>query len=128
MWKKRLIRISLLVGVTAITLLGVKGLARRQKNKVAGEAIKIPDFPVEQVVKSMEQEVLGRILGTKKKVDQVNQVNQDNQEEVEPIKQPAENIQSQTQQLIESIKKLPQDQLEAVKKQLLKEFCEQLNE
>lgn len=44
----------------------------------------------------------------------------------EPIKEPAENVQNQTQQLIETIKKLPQDQLEAIKKQLFKDVCEQI--
>lgn len=42
----------------------------------------------------------------------------------EPIAEPVENVQSQTDSLLESIKKLPEDQVEAIKKQLFKEFCQ----
>ncbi len=44
----------------------------------------------------------------------------------EPIEEPVKNIESQTETLIESLKSLPQDQLEAIKKQVFKEVCQSL--
>ena len=44
----------------------------------------------------------------------------------EPIMEPAQNIQEQTQALIESIKRLPEDQIEAIRKQVYKEVCDGL--
>ena len=44
----------------------------------------------------------------------------------EPIAEPIASIQNQSNQLVEAIQRLPEDQLKAVKKQLYKEFCENL--
>lgn len=44
----------------------------------------------------------------------------------EPVAEPIASIQNQSDQLLEAIKKLPEDQLRAVKKQLYQEFCENL--
>lgn len=41
----------------------------------------------------------------------------------DPIAEPVVNVKEQTNSLLESVKKLPQDQLEAIKKQLCKELC-----
>ena len=46
--------------------------------------------------------------------------------ESEPIKEPAENVRQQTEALLESIKSLPQDQIEAIKRQIYKDFCQDL--
>lgn len=113
MWKQRLIRISLLIGAAAIVMVGAKQIASQNKS------ITIPQIPIG----TMGEAVLGSAAQSLPQI--FGQVVKKN--ENEPISQPAENIQNQTQQLMESIKKLPQDQLEAIKKQLLKEFCEQLN-
>lgn len=98
MWKQRLIRVSLLLGAAAIVLTGAKKITSQNKS------ISLPQIPIEKIGEA----VLGSAAHSL------------------PINQPVENVQSQTQQLLESIKKLPADQLEAIKKQLLKEFCEQL--
>ena len=108
------------MGAGAVVIVGAKKIAGSPERKV----ISLPAIPVEQTLESLGEDVLGGVaenlpgvLGIKKKV---------NQGETEPIEKPVENVQNQTQQLLESIKKLPQDQLEAIKKQLFKEFCEQL--
>lgn len=41
----------------------------------------------------------------------------------EPIVQPVNNIQKQADQLVESVKNLPEEQLKAVKRQLYQDFC-----
>jgi hypothetical protein len=112
MWKQRLIRVSLLLGAAAIVLVGAKKITGQNKS------ITLPEISIERIgetVLGSAAQSLPQIFG------KVITENKD-----EPISQPVENVQNQTQQLIESIKKLPADQLEAVKKQLLKEFCEQL--
>lgn len=128
MWRERLIRL-LLVGVGALLILGVaKAFADwRVEKPLVGKPLSLPELSIEKLQK---EDVLGTatrgILGRKKEqVDQGDQVNQEHQE-VEPVAEPVENIQEQTQTLIESIKKLPEDQIEAIKKQLFKEFCEEL--
>lgn len=45
---------------------------------------------------------------------------------VEPIREPSEKIKGQTEDLVEMIKNLPQDQVEAIKKQIYQDFCQSL--
>lgn len=46
----------------------------------------------------------------------------------QPIIEPAQKIESQTQTLIDAIKNLPEDQVLAIKKQIYKDFCAPLLE
>lgn len=127
MWRERLIRF-LLVGLGAVLILGgAKAFADwRGKQSLGGEKLSLPKLSTERL---QSEDVLGtakqRILGRKEKVDQEDQVNRESQDS-EPIAEPAEKIEKQTETLIETIKQLPQDQVEAIKKQIYKEFCEQL--
>lgn len=82
----------------------------------------------------MGEKVLGTVVEKLPKAPNLEEVelegesvpeNQETQE-AEPIEEPVQNIQSQTQVLIETIKELPQDQIEAIKKQIYKELCEGL--
>lgn len=126
MWRERLIRF-LLVGLGAVVVLGaVKTFADwRAKQPLVGEKLNLPELSIEEI---RSEDVLGTarqaILGRKKQVDQVNQEDQ----ETDSIAEPTEKVQKQTKDLIETIKQLPQDQVEAIKKQIYKEFCEQLLE
>lgn len=67
-------------------------------------------------------------LGISNKLNTIFPTKSESEEKKEtlPIKEPIKNIEFKTQDLIESIKKLPQDQLSAIKKQLYKDFCENL--
>lgn len=117
MWRERLIRF-LLVGLGAVLILGaVKTFADWQ-------AKRSPTLPELSIEKLQSEGILGvareKILG-RKQADQIIQETQ----ETEPIAEPAEKVEKQTKDLIETIKQLPQNQMEAIKKQLLKEFCEQ---
>jgi len=118
MWRERLIRF-LLVSLGAVLIMGAaKTFADWRAKQSPGGGWQLPKVSMEKLP---SKNVLGtakeKILGRKK--EQVVQ-------ETEPIAEPTENIQKQTQTLIESIKKLPEDQIEAIKKQILKEICEPL--
>ncbi|MFC1727308.1 hypothetical protein ACFL0Y_02175 [Patescibacteria group bacterium] len=62
--------------------------------------------------------------GTETKIDSV-EPGEVAGEKVEPIAEPVSNVQNQANTLIELLKKLPEDQLTAIKKQLCKELCEE---
>lgn len=111
-----------LVGLGALLLLGAaKTFADwRTKQAPIGESLNLPELSIEKL---QSEDILGTasqaILERRKQADQDNQ-------EAEPIAEPVENVQEQTETLIETIKQLPQDQVEAIKKQIYKDICEEL--
>ena len=121
--RERLTRIFLL-GLAALLIIAfAKGLADWQgQQKVAGESVNLPQISVKEKLEELGGDILGKAVKLLPGAPDlgVNQVDQ----ETEPIEEPVKNVQQQTQTLIEAIKKLPQDQLEATKKQIQKEFCE----
>lgn len=115
----------LLVSIGALLILGAaKAFADwRGKQPPVVEPLNLPELSIE---KFQSEDVLGTatrgLLGGKKK-----QVDQEDKE-TEPIAEPVEQVEEQTQELIETLKQLPEDQIKAIKKQIYKEFCEQLLE
>lgn len=134
--RERLTRIFIIAIAALVVISLAKGVADwRSKARVEGESVSFPPAPVKEKLENLGENILGEVveilpgapdLGVNQ-VDQDNQVNQENQE-TEPIEEPVKNVQQQTQTLIEAIKKLPEDQVKAVKKQIYKEFCEGLIE
>lgn len=121
--RERLIRIFLLGLAALLIIVLAKGLADWQtQQKVAGESISLPRLPIKEKIEDFGEKVLGKAIKVLPGAPDL-EVNQEDQE-TEPIEEPVSNVQQQTEALIEAIKKLPQDQLEATKKQLYKEFCE----
>lgn len=106
-----------------------KTLAGRQ-----GSSLALPHFPIGESLENLGEKVLGKAVQILPGAPDLGETVQEKEEgqvageadEVEPIKEPAENVQKQTEILIETIKELPQDQLEAIKKQIYKEICEGL--
>lgn len=116
MWKERLKRLIILGMAMVLTVFGAVAFAKwRDKKGVS---------PLQEEIKDFSEEILGVAV---RKIKPEKQANQTSGEE-EPITQPVENIQSQTNQLMESIKRLPEDQIKAIKKQIYKDFCQQLIE
>ena len=135
--RERLTRIFIIVIVALVIISLAKAVADWQnQSKVAGESTSLPQLPIKEKIEDLGEKILGKtikVLPGAPKLEEVDQVNQDNQvnreaQETEPIEEPVKNVQQQTQVLIEAIKKLPEDQVEAIKKQLYKEFCEVLLE
>lgn len=125
--RDRLTRIFLL-GLAALLIIALaKGLADWQgQQRVAGESVSLPQVSVKEKLEDLGEDILGKTVeflpgAPDLGVDQADQ-------ETEPIEEPVKNVQQQTQTLIEAIKKLPEDQVEAIKKQLYKEICEPLLE
>lgn len=113
MWKQRLVRLVLFVFALVIVLIGGKQIASQN------QSLSLPVEPIENIgeaVMGVAGDNLSRILGQAVK-----------ENGNESVGEPVEAIQGQAQQLMESLKKLPADQLEAIKKQLLKEFCQEIN-
>ncbi|MBU1126893.1 hypothetical protein KKF11_00935 [Patescibacteria group bacterium] len=80
---------------------------------ILGAAVKVlPNPPVFEDVKDETSD--GKVL------------NADDKEDTEPIEEPVKNIEKQTEVIIEQIKNLPKDQVDAIKKQIYKEMCEVL--
>lgn len=127
--RERLTRILIIIIVALLIISLAKVLTDWQsKQKVAGESLKVPTAPVKEKIEDLGEDILGKAVEVlpgaprMEKVDQDNQVNQ----ETEPIEEPVKNVEKQTEILIETIKELPQEQVEAIKKQIYKEFCEGL--
>lgn len=127
--RERLIRLLIIIVSAFVVVGGVKWIAsQNQKNP---QAINLID-PIKKKLEDVGEKVLGSAVKHLPKApdlegvgeDQADEPNQD-ESEAEPIQEPVKNIQNQTQQLVESIKKLPQDQIEAVKQQILKGLCEE---
>lgn len=103
--------------IAGATVGGVKLIADRQHQ--AGAQFNLLE-PVKKIIEGAGEKVLGEAV---KRLPQAPDLDEAVEKEIEPIQEPMDNIQKQTDQLIEDIKSLPQDQLEAVKKQLFKELC-----
>lgn len=134
--RERLTRIFIIVIAALIVISLAKAVADWQSRaRVEGESISFPPAPVKEKLENLGENILGKAVNVLpgaldlgvNQVDQDNQVNQENQE-TEPIEEPVKNVEKQTEILIQTIKELPQDQIEAIKKQIYKEICEPLLE
>jgi len=130
--KERLVRL-LVVTAVALATFGAVSLIIKQGKK-ANSQVTLFD-PIKKKVEQTAEKILGEAVehlpkapDLKKAAGETGQTSQDkeNEEEVEPIQQPVNNIEKQTEKLIEIIKELPQDQIEAIRKQLWKDLCEEL--
>lgn len=84
------------------------------------------NFPIEEKIKGVGIQNITDIFKKDKKQDQTRQ-GLTPTPEVKGIEAPVQNVQNQTQNLIESIKTLPEDQLNAIKKELFKGVCEDIS-
>ena len=125
MWGERIKRLLIIITVALLVAWGAKSaIGWQAKQKAQGKVVSLT-ASVDQFLTDMTGKVLGlavsKLTGNKSVKDKLVP---STILEGEPISQPVENVQTQTQQLIESIKKLPEDQIEAVKKQIIKDFCQ----
>jgi len=93
------------------------------ETKISSGPVNLTGMPVKERLEEVGGEILGKAVGILPGVPGETETKKETQE-TEPIEEPAQNVQNQTQILIEAIKKLPEDQLEAIKKQLYQEICE----
>lgn len=124
MWRERFKRLFILGIATGLTVFVVMAFAKwRDKKGASAQVLGLSKLPIEEELKDFGEKILGVAI---KKIRPEKQ--SDQEQESEPITQPTENIQNQSNQLMESIKRLPEDQIKAIKKQIYKDFCQQLIE
>jgi len=120
MWEERLKRILIIIGVAGLVLLAGKVFADWQtKKKVAGESIGLPSEVVTNKIEEIGEDILG------KAVEVLPGVEKETQETTTPT-QTTKLIETQTKEIIEIIKQLPQEQVDQLKKQVFKDFCQEV--
>lgn len=126
MWGERLKRIFLVAVAGIILVLAGKVFADWRATKaIKGESIKLPTQAVVDKFEEVGQDVLGRAVeilpGAPLPTAQGSQV-KEKIVETETTKI----IESQTKEIMEIIKQLPQKQVDQIKKQIFKDFCQQV--
>jgi len=126
MGETRLKRILVAIGIIIFLAFGTKVFADWQaKRKAEGKSVSLPTKEVGEKISNFGQDILGKAVesipgneGLKERLIRVEtKVPVEGEKEVE-------RIEIQSQEVIEIIKELPQEQAEKIKKQIFKEFCQ----
>lgn len=122
----RLKRILIVFGIVIFLAFGTKIFADWQaKRKAEGKSISLPTEEIGEKISDFGQDILGKTVesipgneGLKERLIKVEtKVPVEGEKEVE-------RIEIQSQEIIEIIKELPQEQAEKIKKQIFREFCQ----
>ncbi|MCJ7804791.1 hypothetical protein MUP35_03615 [Patescibacteria group bacterium] len=139
MGKDRFKRILIIVFVAFLFLVGAKVFADWQgKKKAQGEVLSLPTAEIGEKISDFGEQVLGRaievlpgnsalkqkIILEKESSPEENQTATQGSAETEKV----EKVEIKTQEIIEIIKELPAEQLENIKKQIFKDFCQKVLE
>jgi len=126
---KALVLISgLILGVGALKT----QVGQEKKDELVSQVGRKKEEVLNQVLNqttNLSQKFLSQKKEKEEKVKGERQENQGGTQEetqVQPIQEPVENVQIQTEKLIQMIKSLPEEQVLAIKKQLYQEFCKEL--
>jgi len=133
MWQTRLKRIGVILLLAALFAAGAKAFADYQnKQKAAGKDVPSLTDQIGEKISDFGQKVLGNAVevipgagGLKEKLIIEKQVSVENAQGEE---KQVERIEIQTQEIINVIKELPADQVDKVKKQIFKDFCQEILE
>jgi len=125
MWGLRFKRIVIIGGVMVLVLLlGQVFLGWQSKSKQSGVEVSFPSQKISQGVESLGGQILGAVLKVLPGMPGLEEIEiKSESQEAEPIVEPVSNVREQTELLLEAVKDLPQDQIEAVKKQVYQDFC-----
>lgn len=123
MGKERLKRIAIIICVGGLTFLGATAFIRWQEaKKVAGESIKLPTESVTEKIEELGEQVLGKavdILPGDEKIKEKEKI-------VEKETETTKILETQTKEIIEILKRVPEEQLKQIRKQIFKDFCEEV--
>jgi hypothetical protein len=124
--KERIKRLAMILAIGLLVFLATVTLAKQQQK---GALI----FPTKQIGSSlgkMGEKVLGKAAGVLPGDNALKEKLQPQQEEESTpesqVTDPVKIIESQTTQIIETLKELPAEQVEKIKKQIFKNFCEEI--
>ncbi len=126
MWemRERLKRIFVIILAALLIMGAVKFLAGwKGQVEISEKPADLSEAPVKEKLEDLGGEILGRSAEILQGIS--TESKEGESQETEPIEEPVKSVQSQTEVLLEMIKKLPEDQLEAVKEQLYQEICEE---
>ena len=137
MGKDRLKRVLILLVLTAFLLVGGKVFADwNNKRKATGEEISLPLKDISTQINNLGEEVLGNAINVipgssdlkekilKEPTPTVTVSSSSSSQEVSET----EASESKTETIIQILKELPAEQLDKVKKQIFKDFCQQILE
>jgi len=132
MWKDRLKRLLILLLVAVLFFFVGKVFANwLAKNKVAGVSISLPTQQIGEKISDFGEQVLGKAV-------EILPVSRELKQKIVATPTPASaeikteekivNVETKTQEIIEIIKELPAQELENIKKQIFKDFCQKILE
>jgi len=129
MGKDRLKRILIIVFVAFLVLAGAKVFADWQRKKKAqGEDLSLPTAEIGEKISDFGEQILGKAVevlpGNSALKQKIIIEKESSNTETEKV----ERVEIKTQEIIEIIKELPAEQLENIKKQIFKDFCQKVLE
>lgn len=134
MWKDRLKRLAiLLLAVVLFFFVGKVFANWLAKNKVAGASINLPTKQIGEKIADLGEQVLGKAVeilpgggSLKEKLKTENKPTSSvNQTDSQTVTQ-TERVETKTQEIIQIIKELPATELNNIKKQVFKDFCQKI--
>jgi len=132
MWKERFKRIVIIIMVGGLVFWGVGAFVKwRETKRVAGASVSLPTEGITQKIEDFGEKVLGRaveILPGGDKVKEIKEEEKENKTDKIEIQagQATKILENQTKEIIEVLKQLPEEQLKQIKKQIFKDFCQEI--
>lgn len=131
MGKDRLKRFLIIILVVFLVLAGAKVFADWQgKKKAQGEVLSFPTTQIGEKISDFGEQILGKAVDIlpgnsvlKEKII-IEKESTNTNTETEKV----ERVEIKTQEIIEIIKELPAEQLDNIKKQIFKDFCQEILE
>lgn len=136
MGKDRLKRIMILLLVAVLFFFAGKVFANwLTKNKVAGASINLPTQQIGEKISDLGEKILGKAVEVlpgggelkEKMKTESKPTSSVNQTDSQTVTQ-TEKVEIKTQEIIEIIKELPAAELDNIKKQIFKDFCQKVME
>ena len=129
MWKDRLKRLVILLLVAVLVFFAGKVFADWQgKKKTQGEVLSLPTAEIGEKISDLGEQILGKTVqvlpGNSVLKEKIITEKESTNTETEKV----EKVEIKTQEIIEIIKELPAEQLENIKKQIFKDFCQKVLE
>lgn len=128
MWRQRLTRLFIIALVAALVIGVAKDLMAKQK-----ESFTFSIQPIKKKIEDFGEQILGAAVKKLPKAPDLEKIGEEkeeteNNQEIESIEEPVQNIQNLVDQLVESVKNLPQDQIKVIKKQIYEKLYEEFSE
>jgi len=125
MWEERLKRILIIIGVAGLMVFGGQAFAHWSQ-KQTGEPIQLPGEAVTSKFEEFGEDVLGKAVEILPGSSQLKEKVVEKETQTTSTVESTKIIETQTKEIIEIIKQLPQDQMDQLKKQVFKDFCQEV--